>query len=700
MASVSGVSGASITSAAGIESLINQYMAIERQPVTRLQTQKDELQVRRAIYSDIGTKLGALRTAIRSLTGDTDNLFRRLSATSANAQVATVTGSQSAATGNYTLEVGWLAQTHTLRSARQAQSDQALGLSGSFVIGGAQTRTVDNAITVADTVTGFGTSGSIGDGLTELGSGCYYVEVRNDAGWQFRLVDAAGNAVAIARADGTSGTTSAWQSLAAVAGTTFDTGRGLTVTFGNGDFTAGLAGSGAARVDYTARGALISVDPSHSLNAIRDAINAATYAEGNRVTASVVDRTLILTGSRSGADGTVQLADVSGSPLASLGVLSRSVADPTDLVTTQGVTAFGTADLVAFTGGGLSGTAALAAGRYQVEIGSGANANKFRLLDANGATVAIAATSGGDTATTDWIAISDGVYDTGRGLTITFQGSGTYAPRTFNAGAAGVYVSPVNTGRSPRDAALTINGLALSRSTNTGLTDLVDGLTFNLTGPGTTQVSVTRDNGQVVSGIKTLVSKLNDVLSYIQAKTEPQRDSTASTAEQTIYTRGPLGSDWSVRRLRRDLVNDMLGEFSAAASGAPRRLSDVGLTLDDSSGQLAFSLSNQSALESALSSNPDGVAALLGSVLQRVEAHIAPYLDGDYAVIKSNQASIDTQIKQIEGRIKSAEARLLVKEKSLRQQFQGMQSQLVSYGNTYQLLNAYMNIGNSLNQQS
>jgi flagellar capping protein FliD len=699
MAAVGGVSGASLTSAAGIESLINQYMAIERQPVTRLQTQKDELQVRRAIYSDIDTKLQALRTAIRSLTGDSDNLFRRLSATSANAQVATVTASQSAATGTYSLQVGWLAQTHTLRSARQALSDQALGLSGSFVIGGAQTRAVADAVTVADTVTGFGTSG-VREGLPELGSGRYYVEVRNEAGWQFRLVDAAGKAVTIARADGSGGTTSAWQDLSVVAGTTFDTGRGLKITFGSGDYTAGLAGSGAAQVDYTAQGALIAVDPSHSLNAIRDAINAATYAEGNRVTASVVDRTLILTGSRSGSAGAVQLADGSGSPLATLGVLSRSVADATDLVTTQGVTAFGTADLVAFTGGGLSGTAALAAGRYQVEIGSGADANKFRLLDANGAAVAIAATSGGNTATTDWIAISDGVYDTGRGLTITFQGGGTYAARAFNAGAAGVYVSPVNTTRSPRDAALTINGLTLSRSTNTGLTDLVDGLTFNLTGAGSTQVSVTRDNSQVVSGIKTLVSKLNDVLSYIQAKTEPQPDSKASTGEQTIYKRGPLGSDWSVRRLRRELVNDVMAEFTAAASGAPRRLSDVGLTLDDKSGQLAFSLSNQSALESALSSNPDGVAALVGNILQRVEAHIAPYLDGDYAVIKSNQASIDTQIKQIEGRIKSAEARLLVKEKSLRQQFQGMQGQLVSYGNTYQLLNAYMNIGNRLNQQS
>jgi flagellar capping protein FliD len=212
-------------------------------------------------------------------------------------------------------------------------------------------------------------------------------------------------------------------------------------------------------------------------------------------------------------------------------------------------------------------------------------------------------------------------------------------------------------------------------------------------------VNVTRDNAVVVNGVKTLVSKLNDVLSYIYAKTEPQRDSKASTGEQTIYTRGPLATDWSVRRLRRDLVNTILSEFATAATGAPRRFSEVGLALDDKSGQLAFSLSNQSALESALSSDPDGVAALLSGILQRVETHIAPYLDGEYAVIKSNQASIDTQVKQIEGRIKSAEARLLVKEKSLRQQFQGMQGQLSSYGNTYQMLVAYMNIGNRYNQQ-
>ena len=60
-------------------------------------------------------------------------------------------------------------------------------------------RAVSNAQTVANTVDGFATSVVILDGQKELGSGQYYVEIRDNNGtWQFRLVDADGSAMRIA----------------------------------------------------------------------------------------------------------------------------------------------------------------------------------------------------------------------------------------------------------------------------------------------------------------------------------------------------------------------------------------------------------------------------------------------------------------------------------------------------------------------
>jgi flagellar hook-associated protein 2 len=698
----SSISGANIASAAGIESLISQYMALERTPIAKLQTQRDELDVRRAVYSDIDTKLSDLRTAIAALYAEddtADTIFKQLSASSSDADVLSASASSSAAQGTYSLTVDALAQSHAISSSQQAASDQALWVSGTFVIGGAQARSVSNESVVADTVDDFGT-GAVRDGQTEMGSGTYYVETRYNGSWQFRVVDAEGSAVSVARAGSATAMTTNWQDLDRVDGTTFNTGRGLSIDFGSGDYTSGLRGSGAASVDYTAQGASIQVSSTSTLNDIRDKINAATYADGNEVTATVVNRTLVIKAANSGANTYVEMSDVTGTPLSSLGLLNRAATDGQNLADDEGVTAFGTGDLVTFTAGDLVGQSALDAGQYYVEIGSGANAGKFRLVDGDGDAVAIASSSGGATSTTDWIAISDGAYDTGRGLTITFQGNGTYDPVTRTNGAARVSYDNVNAISSPLDAQFTVNGLSVSRSSNTGLDDVVDGVTFNLSSVGSSEVNVAYDASQIVTKVKTLVTKMNDLIKYIRAKTEPSVSSEQTDSEQTIYTRGTLGGDWGLRTLRRNLVSDLLGEYSDAADDAPSHIYDVGITLNTTGDELAFSLSDQNALESALETDYQSVADLFGYFMDKLEDRVSPYLDGEYAILASTQSSLDTQIEQIEDRIENAEDRLKLKEQALRTQYEGLASQLTDWTNQYSLMQSYNTLLSSLNRSS
>lgn len=103
--------------------------------------------------------------------------------------------------------------------------------------------------------TGYGLNGTVGGGATSattvpgtvnsfsavapwagqagLPDGTYYVEMRdNNNTLEFRLVDAAGQAVAVDDAStGGAASTSNWQPFGLVDGTTFDTGRGLAVSF-------------------------------------------------------------------------------------------------------------------------------------------------------------------------------------------------------------------------------------------------------------------------------------------------------------------------------------------------------------------------------------------------------------------------------------------------------------------------------------
>ncbi len=326
---ISNITPSSLTS-----SLFNQLIATQVQaaqaPITTLQSDKSELQTKRAVYTDTQTLLSSLNdlaTGLRT-SSSSASIFSGKSVSSSDSTVVTATAATGAPSGTYQISVTTLAKAHRVQSDVQANSEQALLLSGTFVVGGAAGRSVSNPGTLADTVLGFDVAGTIGSGQTELGSGSYTVEVRNNGGVsQFRIVDDSGQAVSIAKA-GASGSsmTSAWQNLSSVAGTTFDTGRGLTVSFGTGPYAPG-----SASVTYTAQGASISVSSSDSLADIRDKINAASYADGNGVRASIVNKALVLTAAETGAQHAIVASDGNGGVLQALGVLNGSGAFKTPL---------------------------------------------------------------------------------------------------------------------------------------------------------------------------------------------------------------------------------------------------------------------------------------------------------------------------------------------------------------------------------
>ncbi|MDP2953824.1 MAG: flagellin, partial [Chloroflexota bacterium] len=85
---------------------------------------------------------------------------------------------------------------------------------------------------------------------------------------EFRLLDQYGGAVAINDVNST-GTTSDWQAASSVSSSTFDTERGLTITFG------ATAAAGEAKASYTAQGGQVdnSTNATQYLSNMDDAVN-------------------------------------------------------------------------------------------------------------------------------------------------------------------------------------------------------------------------------------------------------------------------------------------------------------------------------------------------------------------------------------------------------------------------------------------
>lgn len=124
-----------------INSLISQSIQSQRQPISILRSQKDQLAVRIALYKEIKSKLSDLRTIIDGLkTGDSD-VFKKVTANSSNSAILTATATPEAAKAMYTISISSLAQSHRVRSDEQTGT---VNLTGRFSLNGTEI-TVSNA---------------------------------------------------------------------------------------------------------------------------------------------------------------------------------------------------------------------------------------------------------------------------------------------------------------------------------------------------------------------------------------------------------------------------------------------------------------------------------------------------------------------------------------------------------------------------
>ncbi len=569
----------STTSKSGIENLdsyyqnlVNYTLTQEKVPLTRLETQKDNITVKKAAYTDLKTRFDSLQTAINKLRS-TDISYdleagRSVSVSPATSgtTVASATVSSSASAGTYALSVTSLAKAHEVQSARQTYSDQALGLTGTFIIGGAAERSATITTALPNTVSSIssGSSNSISTSQKELGTGSYYIETRNDSdeGWQFRIVDADGKAQNI-REGSESEFTSSWQNIPAGGGA-YDTGRGLTVNFGtdSGLYTAANKATGAAKLNYVAQGATINVTSDMSLGGILGEINAGTYGSGNEVVASIIDNVLVLKNESTGAAHVMQAADTSGTVLSSLGVISGST---------------------------------------------------------------------------------------------------------------------LNTKVTATNAVFSVNEMEMERSSNTGLTDVISGMTLDLASDAagkSANLTVKSDMTAATSLINSFLTSFNELTSYVRNNT------TSTKNDDDTYTRGSLAGEYGIRYVGNELITLMNQDHTNG--GIYSNLSEIGITVNS---DLSATISDASALSTALSTHFDDVTALIDSAMAAMANKVDTYA-GTSGYVNQTITSSESTISSLSDRIESINERLTRREESLVKYYADYQAQMETYMNQSSLNSA------------
>jgi flagellar hook-associated protein 2 len=120
---------------------------------------------------------------------------------------------------------------------------------------------------------------------------------------------------------------------------------------------------------------------------------------------------------------------------------------------------------------------------------------------------------------------------------------------------------------SATDASLTVNGVAVTRTTNT-VSDAIPGVTLTLSDTGSETISVTQDSATLETALRNLVDIYNEVDTIFDQLTTGADDDDAAV--------GSLATDSTFRSLRNS-IRSILTTPSSTASGNINYLSDIGI---------------------------------------------------------------------------------------------------------------------------
>jgi flagellar hook-associated protein 2 len=222
------------------------------------------------------------------------------------------------------------------------------------------------------------------------------------------------------------------------------------------------------------------------------------------------------------------------------------------------------------------------------------------------------------------------------------------------------------TAQTARDANFTLDGLPITRSSNT-VTDVLEGVTLNLKGEttvgGDTTLTVKVDHGEKLkSSLEDFVNKFNDAITSL--KSLGSYDAEAKTA-------GVLNGDRVLREAQSALSDLVFGKESDTM-----KLTDLGIRFK-TDGKLEFDTDK---LAEAVTKNPEAVANFTASVGANFSDGIDK-LVGLSGTIKTRSddlsASADRLVKQQE----ALETRLVKVEERYRKQFSALDT-LVSQMNS------------------
>ena len=244
--------------------------------------------------------------------------------------------------------------------------------------------------------------------------------------------------------------------------------------------------------------------------------------------------------------------------------------------------------------------------------------------------------------------------------------------------------------RAADNAAFTVNGLVITRSSNT-VPDAINGVTLNLLKEGSSaKLTVAKNTGATMAAINAFVKAYNDASKML-------RDVSAYNA--AARQGSALTGDSAVRRIQSLLGSNTHASLSGI-SGGIATLSDIGIAVQKDGSLLADSTK----LIAALGDATKDVASLFTStttgnkgVAVRFKAALEAVI-GTSGLISSRTDGVESSIRDIGKQREALQLRLVQVEKRYRAQFTALDSLIASMQETSAYLTQQLASLQSLNK--
>ena len=244
-------------------------------------------------------------------------------------------------------------------------------------------------------------------------------------------------------------------------------------------------------------------------------------------------------------------------------------------------------------------------------------------------------------------------------LKILWSEAGSTAASALGFDATDETITPAD---SSLNASITVDGIEYQRTKNTGLTDIISGVTLSLIGQGNATLNITEDTTAIKKNITSLITTFNDIITEIDTNDDFDEDT---------ETWGSLAKTTSIRSAKDVLLNLLGTEISI--NSTIKTYYDLGFEVaKDGSVSL-----DETILDNMITSNFAEIKTLFtGTTAGSGVTGIGDLLNNQIknytqasGLIDSETDALDDRISRLEEQIETATERLDKRYETMAQQF-------------------------------